>query len=494
VSSRSQFFHTYLGIFDPTGTNRSSLLNGSVGAIDGSWTATGGWFLPSASLPFVFAPPPLPNSVPAIAPQLPETLARDPLRLSQWGEEWSALPLQGFDVRAQGAKTAAELFDAALPNRFTSARFNSSARVTSLSLRTHAAHEPQFALQVTRVVENTLGGFSPISAGVLWGGDSETQVGPEGPEPDSDTFGQRMTVAGASAMLPLGAETTLHAELGRSWFAAQHFSAPGQPTLGGYYHLGVTRARGHHQISLDAYRFEPTYAPAILPYGNFVNTWPVAWSWPSNWLKGVYQLVDNGDASIDRQGVRLRYDGGGARLSYAAAAARFVQVTPFNATTALLPGFTDPFFTSREDAAVSYRGTQMQYLAHLQWNEPWLDVSFDVADDVLKRRAPASSPDQGVDLRVPETLLTFSHASGGAVYAAGAGRFAIAGCYALCGTTPVSIAQRVYFAGANFTISPHSSWLLEWRRYVTGGVPFAGFPFSPAYTGTRVIAEERFTL
>lgn len=76
----------------------------------------------------------------------------------------------------------------------------------------------------------------------------------------------------------------------------------------------------------------------------------------------------------------------------------------------------------------------------------------------------------------------------------GAGRFGIAGCYALCGSFNVAVTQWTYFAGARFAIEPRSSWLFEWRRYVTSGLPFADLAVSPAYTGTRLILEERFTL
>jgi hypothetical protein len=231
----------------------------------------------------------------------------------------------------------------------------------------------------------------------------------------------------------------------------------------------------------------------MLPYGNLAAIWPVAWSWPSNWLKFYYQSVANNDVSINRQGARVRYDAKNGHFAYAVSYAQFVQVAPFNATTAFLPGFTDPFFTSRDDALVSYRGTQKQGAARIAWSTPWLTASLDAVEDRLDRPAPASNPEQAVRLDVPQYAITLSHSSDRAVYAIGEGRFDIAGCYALCGKANVEIGQRVYFTGANFAITPRSTWLLEWRRYITDGLPFADFPVSPAYTGTRIIVEERFT-
>ncbi len=190
----------------------------------------------------------------------------------------------------------------------------------------------------------------------------------------------------------------------------------------------------------------------------------------------------------------MTYDSASGRLRYRLGYAQFAQVTPYDAVTARQPGFTDPYFTSEDTATLSYRGTQHEVLGSLQWNGPWLQASLDLVDDFLRRAAPQTNPEEGVHMDYPQALVTLSHAGKNAVYAAGEGRFALSGCYALCETAAVQLEQRVYFAGLTFAVAPRSSWLLEWRRYVTDGVPFVDFSSPPAYTGTRVILEERFTL
>lgn len=492
VSSRNMFFQTFLGTSDPVLLNRTSLLNGWIGARDGSWNVQGGWFLPQQTLSFVFSPPPLPNTVPQVSPQLPETLAPQLATLPDWTTQWPALPLQGIDASARTGKYNLEFFDGALPTRYYSSEFNNTARIASLNAALSASPGARFAIQVARVQQNMVG-LTPIPAGVLYGGDSDTQLGPEGPEPESDVYGQRTTLVGMQAILHLRSDTVVAAEAGHSWFAAQFLSPPGQPTNAGYYHVGVNHSWASQELSADLYRFEPAYAPNVLPYGNFANLWLVAWAWPSPWLKSQYQLVANDDASINRQGFRVRYGGHDSHFSYRAGYADFVQVTPFNNTTAYQPGFTDPFFTSSQEASTSYRGTQRQFAGWLQWHTPGIATSLDFVDDIVQRPAPSAYPDQAIDMDVPQVELTVSHSSGNALYSLGEGRFAIHGCYA-CSISRVDIHQRVYFAGVNLRTGSTSGWLLEWRRYLTDGIPITGVPFSPAYTGTRVIVENRFRL
>lgn len=484
VNSRSMLFYSYLGATDPVNLQRSSINDGWIGAIDGSWNLKGGWFLPAHSLPFVFAPPPVPNAMPAIAPQIPELSPPGP-----------AFPLQGIDATARVGRASLEFFDGALPTVYYDSTFNDFARAASIAASFSTPHGNSFSVQAARVGEGTLGGLNPITAGVMWGQGLETYVGPEGPQPESDVFGQHGTVAGVQAILHPNAETTLTAEFGRSWFSAQYISEPGKPTPGGYYHAGVS----HHWspgngFSFDLYRFEPTYAPNILPYGNVLNDWPVAWSWPSNWLKGNYQMVANGDASVNRQGFKAAYDFARSQVSGSVYYAQFAQVTPFNATTAFLPGFTDPYFTSLQDATLSYRGIVKEYGGSVSWRLDNYAVSVDAVEDLVHRGAAPGQPSQAIDLDTPQTTLSFSRSFPSATYTVGEGRFGIFGCYALCGSNDVDVAQRVYFAGANVGVGHNSALLAEWRRYIDDGVPIAGFPLPPRYTGTRLVIEQQFRL
>lgn len=484
VSSRSMLFQTYLGATDSVTLQRSSIASGWIGATDGSWNVRGGWFVPAQSLPFVFAPPPVPNAIPAVAPQIPELSTPEP-----------ALPLQGIDATARVGRTSLEFFDGALPAIYYDSTFNDFARAASISATFTSARGNSFAVQAARVSVGTLGGINPIDAGVMWGDDLETYVGSEGPQPQSDVFGQHSTVAGFQTLLHPNAGTTLTAEFGRSWFSAQYVSKPGQPTPGGYYHAGAARhwSRGNG-VSLDLYRFEPAYAPSVLPYGNVLNDWPVAWSWPSTWLKGDYQSVANGDASINRQGFKAAYDFARSHLSGSAYFAQFAQVTPYNATTAFQPGFTDPFFTSLQDATMSYRGIVKEYGGSVAWRFADYALSLDAVEDLVHRGAAPGQPSQAISLDIPQTVLTFSRTVGNDVYSIGEGRYGMFGCYALCGSADVDLAQRVYFAGANVNVGRNSVFLAEWRRYIDDGVPIAGFPLPPRYTGTRLIVEQRFRL
>lgn len=475
-------FAQYPGQFE-TDLARSSILSGSVEALNGAWRLTGGWFLPQHSLPFVFSAPPSQNSVPAIAPVLPESPSA-PLQ--------SVLPLQGLDATAQGPGHAFEFFTGTLPIISYGAGKDGYARAWSAIASFPAAHDADLTLQVSRISEGTVGGNVPLSAGVLWGAGADTAVGPEGPQPESDTFGQHTTIAGLRFVLHPSARISVLADFAQSWFAAQFFSSPGLPTPGTYAHLGVDGSWGASGASLDLYRFSPTYAPNILPYASPPNLWPVAWAWPAPWLKFVYPVADTSQIPINRQGFRVEYRRQIGHFDGRLAVNSFAQVTPFNSETALLPGFTDTFFTSLVDQPLSFRGTQTQYAGSFAWHAGAYVLSLDAIDDTVHRPFPSIAPEEAVDLHVPQEILTLSHSAPDVTYALGEGRFGVRGAYALGSLDSVDVHQLVFFAGIEAAAAPHSSWLLEWRRYITDGIPISGDMLPPSYTGTRLILQQRF--
>jgi hypothetical protein len=279
---------------------RVSVLAGTVATADGNLRLRAGWFDLAQTERFVFAQPALTSVNPAIAYAPAESLGSGVPSADFWQPGASALPLHGADVVARRGIATLELASGALPSLP-----GEDARVSLGSLVVDHGEGTRYSAEVAHV--KTSG--TAFGTTVPFGADPAFDVYPQGVLPTSTLSGQRQTIAGLRAAFHALPAATVDAvaEIGRAWYDASPAARPGTQAPGGYYHLGLSRARGRTTASADYFRMEPRYATAILPYGVPENQWSTAFAWPGQWLKSNYQLVDNGTLGVNRQGYRLRY-------------------------------------------------------------------------------------------------------------------------------------------------------------------------------------------
>jgi hypothetical protein len=130
-------------------------------------------------------------------------------------------------------------------------------------------------------------------------------------------------------------------------------------------------------------------------------------------------------------------------LDVRGAYANFVEIEPITYSNALRTGFIDGFFLPQPDAFASL-GRQHQYLLFAGWHPPFGDVTFDYAEDTMRRPAALLHPEDTVSYDNPE--------------------------------------------------SPHATALLTLRRTAFGGIPSALGGPSPNFTATSLVFEQRYRL
>ena len=469
---------------DDGGAFVASVLSGSVATKDGNLALKAGWFDLAQSVPFVFVQPALTNAVPAIGIATPESLGDGPPALDAWQPSSPVLPLHGIDLVAKRGVATLELTDASLP-----ALPGTAARMRSASLVVDHGGGTKYTAQYVHV---STGGDS-VSTTVLYGANPRIVIGPQGALPSSTIGGQRQHIYGLGASIHAAKNLDATVELGRSTYDADSVAEPGTGKPGTYAHLGLTRGMGRASVTLDLYRNDAYYANALLPYGAPENVWSAAWSWPGQWLKSNYQLINDFPVNIDRQGYRVKYALGGGPLEFRAAYANFGQIEPITYANALRTGFIDGFFLPQADAAATL-GRQHQYLFYAAWHPRFGDVTLDYAEDTMRRPAVPGHPEDTVSYDSPEAVLTFSrHLGDRAIVSLGAARYGMRGSFGQ-GYTNIDFAERIVFAGVQFAQSPHATALLTLRRTAFGGIPsILGGP-SPNFTATSLIVEQRYKL
>jgi hypothetical protein len=246
-------------------------------------------------------------------------------------------------------------------------------------------------------------------------------------------------------------------------------------------------------VALDAYRNEPYYATAILPYGTPENVWSVAWSWPGQWLKSNYQLIDNTPVNVDRQGYRLKYELSGGPFELRAAYANFGEIVPITIANAEQTGFIDGFFLPEADTAATL-GRQNQYALWATWHARFADVTVDWVEDAMRRGADAGHPLDNVSYVTPAyTLELTRRLTPDALVSIGYAQYFMDGEFASLSEN-VDFGQREAFAGAELRESPHLSTLVTVRRSAFAGFATApGLP-PPDFTGTLLLLEQRIKL
>ncbi len=474
-------FPTHAGQDD--GSNaRGSILEGSVGANDGSWQLRGGWFDLNQNDRFVFTQPPLTSVIPALTIQPAESLGNGAPALDGWHPSDASSPLQGIDLTAHERSTTLEITNAALPSLP-----GTSARLTLGSVVLARGDDTRLSADVLHLA--TSGDI--VSSTTLYGQHAALHPGPQGELPTSDLGGQTQTVAGVRGFFDLGSFGTL-VEVGRSWYDASDVLLPGTSQPGGFYHIGVTHAFGHSTYALEAFRFEPRYATEFLPYGAPENIWSVAWSWPGVWLKSTYQLVDNTVSGANRQGFRLRYGLTGSRFEARAAYSSFQQLDASTTDNANQTGFVEGFFLP-QSPGMGTLGRTHQYAAWLAWHPKIADVTLDYVDDTMHRDFVNGQPQDAVSLSTPQVVVAASRlVNATTLFAVGYGRFHQRGSWAQGSLTNVDYAQDVTFIGAQLTESKHALALIQLRDTAFSGLPsIIGGPL-PNYYGITLIVEQRF--
>jgi hypothetical protein len=478
-------FPTHAGADDGT-VFVASLLGGRIATKDGAAVLKGGWFDLTQTAPFVFVQPAITSAIPAIGIATPETLGDGAPFLDAWQPSAAVYPLHGIDAVFRRGLATLELADASLP-----ALPGTAARMRTASLVIDHGPGTRYTAQMLQVST----GGDLISTTLLYGARGHIEDSPQGPLPISVLGGQRQRIFGVSAAFHPMRGIDAIVELGHSTFDADAVAQPGTGKAGNYYHAGVARTAGRATASLDLYRNEAYYANALLPYGVPENVWSVAWSWPGQWLKSNYQLISNSPVNINRQGYRLRYalKGPGSPLDVRLTYANFAQIAPITMSNALRTGFIDGFFLPQSDSHPTL-GRQHQYGLFLGYHHAFGDITFDYAEDTMRRPAALSQPQDTVSYDNPEAVLTLSHRIGATtLVSAGLARYGMRGSFGQ-GYTNIDFAQRIAFVGVQLAESAHASALLSLRRTTFSGIPTQLGGPSSDFTGTLLLFEQRYHL
>ncbi|MBV8067262.1 MAG: hypothetical protein JO113_04735, partial [Candidatus Eremiobacteraeota bacterium] len=399
-----------------------SLLNVSAGDPGGGWKVQGGYFDLRQSDRFVFAPPPITSTVPALLPQTAETLGPGPPAPDWWQSSPSTLPLLGVDGTWHQGDATVEVSDALLP-----ALADTNVRLTMGSFVVDRGDFGRFSVQLAHLW--TTG--APITTTTYYGVNPTLYPSVLGRLFTSDLANQVETIGGARAFFhPLKGWDAL-AELGRAWYDAGLVRYPGTSRLGNYEHFSLAHHFGDDVATLEYHRFDPTYATMILPYGIPENVWSVSWAWPGVWLKSTYQLVDNSVIGANRAGFRFKYDHNSKYLEFHVSFGDWQQLVPETFANASQVGFVDGYFLLQRNDFATY-GRDRQIGLYAAWHLPNDDFAFDGVNDYLSR---PSDPGQAVDtvaMQSPEFIVSWVHHFGKKLLAAGGyGRYESVGTWAL---------------------------------------------------------------
>jgi hypothetical protein len=487
-------FPTHAGGDDGSGF-AASLLSGRIASKDGALALTAGWFDLAQTDAFVFVQPAVTNVAPAIAVATPETLGDGPPNLDGWKPSDGVLPLHGLDLVAKHGLASLEVADAALPSLP-----GTGAQVHSASLVIDHGEGTRYSAEIVHVST----GGNPVATTVLSGfsdaaPDPQCPAGTppgilctaQGPLPSTMIGGQQQTTVGARAAFHVTRSTDGVVEIGRSTYDAQLVAEPGSARPGSYYLAGVTRKLGPGNLSLDVYKNGAFYATALLPYGAPENVWSVAWSWPGQWLKSNYQLINDYPVNVDRQGYRVKYAFKRGPFDVRASYANFGQITPITYANALQTGFVDGFFLPQANDAATL-GRQRQYELYAAWRSPVGDLSADYDEDTMYRGYDGTATQDYVSYDTPAYVVTFArHLTSTVIASIGYERYAMRGSFGQAYTN-VDFAQRGGIAGVEWAMSARASLLASVRRTAFAGIPAAAGGPSPDFTNALLTIEQRY--
>lgn len=461
----------------------ASLLSGSIATSDGAFKLRGGWFDLAQSDGFVFSQPLYQSATPSLAILPPESLGTGVPNADWWPLAGGTYPLHGVDLTATHGSATLELTDAALPSLPGSA-----ARLSLGSIVIDHGDGTRYSLDVAHM---TTGG-APVQTTVLFAQGTPV-VTSQGLLPFGTIGGQRETIYGLRAAFHVFGVADATLEYGHSVYDADGVMVPGSGKPGNYYHAGLSKTIRRATLAFDAYKNEPYYATAILPYGAPENVWSVAWSWPGQWLKSNYQPIDNFPVNVDRQGYRVKYQLNGGPFEFRAMYANFGQIDPIATSNALQTGFVDGFFLPQDDSAATL-GRQNQYGLWATWHAGFADITVDWVEDAIRRSARIGHPLDFVSYVTPEyTLVASRRLTPYALVSLGYAQYFMTGSFGNI-TQNVNFGQREGFVGAELRESPHTSSLVTLRRSSFAGYATVPNVAPPNFTGTLVLVEQRIKL
>lgn len=474
-------FPTQPGHDDAT-VGSAQLLDAALTTPDGRWKLQGGYFNPTQSDRFVFAPPPITSQTPSLGPQTAETLGPGIPSIDAWTASATTLPLLGADGVYHEGDATVELSDALLP-----APPNTTARLTLGSFAIDRGDYGRFSVEVLHAWTSG----NPILSTTYYGVDRTLYPSALGRLFTSVLANQMQTIGGGRAFFHPAKGWDALAELGRAWYDAGLVTDPGTSRFGNYEHFSLAHHFNGDVATLEYHRVDPTYATMILPYGIPENIWSVAWAWPGVWLKSTYQLVDNSVVGANRAGFHFRYDHPGKRIEVHLSAGDWRQLVPETFANASAVGFVDGFFLLQKNGFATY-GRDQQLAAYVAWHLPQDDFAFDGVEDYLSRPADPAQPIDAVATRYPQAVLSWSHHFSKRLLAVGGyGRYQSIGTWALA---PVNAIYGLGFAGAQFATGPQTALLIEGRRYGLVGLPSMPAGRPPTLRGTSIVVDQRVSI
>jgi hypothetical protein len=339
-------------------------------------------------------------------------------------------------------------------------------------------------------------GGDPITATTDFGASPFLELTAQGLFATSTLNGQRETITGAKGAFdgPLRLHATVEGA-----FSSYHADRVGDDNaaVDGYVHAGLSHALGDGEIGVDFYRFGPTFATMVLPYGAPENIWSVAYSWPGPWLKSDFQLVDSSTVGVNREGPLFSYSRDDGRNQLYATWARFHQIVPFTVDDGRALGLIDGFFLIQPDPLDATVGTFQRTNVYVGRDlGRFGDLGIDFSDDDLHRPYAGGSLIDAVSFDAPQYVVTLTkRASSHIAAAAGFGYFGTRGSWADGSALNVDIGMKAAFASAQIS-EPDGALMVAARRSVFGGAPYFGalrtFDYgSPDFTGTTLFVERR---
>jgi hypothetical protein len=465
---------------DSVNATKVSVLSGSITLHDGKGQFNAGWFDLKQSVPFVFSQAPWTNTPFQLAPQIPQSIGDGTPAVDVFKNDADVLPLQGYDAWGKSNGFMVEFSDANLP-----APAGNSARETSLS-GVYQAGDVQFSAEAAHLTES-----GPVSARVLFGGASSVSYDGAIAVPYSTVLAQRMAVEGLGASLPV-ATGDVAVRYGHSCYAADSVAIPtGGCTSGNFYYAKLHQGFSKFDLAVELVRYEPTYAPALLSYGTIENVWTAPFAFPGTWLNGDYSFVDTNGFGANLQGVRASTTflifGVETRLAFG----RYAQVSPFDLSDGLQPGFVEPYFSPQLTNSAGVRGTETHAEGWFTYHSHLADITLDLSDVATHRAAAAGRPEDAIAMDYPSAVLSFTHTFNRVLAGFGAGRYAVQGSFDTIGVINASLSQDVEFFGLQYRANANTAYGLEYQLFSVDGTPVIPNGLSPAYHGPQLQFYQR---
>jgi hypothetical protein len=473
------FFATHNGQDSVSGT-RVSVLDGSLALHNGKGAFDAGWFDLHQAVPFVFQQAPQTNTPFQLSPQLPQSIGDGTPSLDVFKGVSPLLKLHGYDVWGTIDAVTVEATNADLP-----APPGIMARESSLS-GVYQAGQVKIGAEIAHLATSGL-----VNSRVVFGGNATYTLDGAAVVPFSSVTGQRMTVEGASLTLPL-ATADADFRYGHSCYSGDGVAvAASSCTSGNYYYAKFHQGFSKFDLALEFVRFEPEYAPALLPYGTLENTWSAPFAFPGSWLHQDYQFVDNSEVGANRQGIRasttfLVY-GVEARI----AVARYGQVSPYDLTTGNEPGFVEPYLSPQLTTTQGVRGTETHASLWLGAHPKIFDITLELSDVITNRVAPGGRPQDAISVDYPSYVFSISRLFGRFLGGIGNARYGVDGSYDIVGVKNADLAQNIVFAGLQYRANGNTAYGLQYQIFSVDGSPVIPGTLSPAYHGPQIQFYQR---